>query len=166
VVGQIDGDEPRGRAVGVDVRLGAGAAVGVAGAVAPVDDVLAHGVRAGVGDGAQSQRVGRAFVGAAGPADGDRLGHVLDWQGEGGRGLHAVVVGGGDGHRGRGRAVGRSVRPVPGAVRVVLGHRAQRGGERHGAAALGIVESAAVADRGTFVDGYGRLIAGNRRRVV
>ena len=46
-----------------------------------------------------------------------------------------------------GGAVGRGVRPAPGAGSVVLGHRAQRGGQRHRAAALGVVEGAAVRGR-------------------
>src|SRR5205823_1494851 len=96
LVDEIDGDAARRRAVGVDVRLVAGAGVGVAGAIAPVDDVLRHGVRAGIADGTQCQRVGCALVDAAGAADVDRRGHVVDGQGEGGHGLHAIVISGGD----------------------------------------------------------------------
>src|SRR5262249_60444134 len=94
----------------------------------------------------------------------DRRCHVVDGHGEGRGGGQAVVVGGGDGHRGRAcGAVGWGVGPVPGAGGVVLGHRAQRGGQRDVAAALDVVEGAAVGGQAAFVDGHGGLVAGDRR---
>src|SRR5262249_60007514 len=118
--------------------------------------------RPGAGGVAQGERVGRPRADAAGAADGDRRGDVVDGQGERGGGRQAVRVGGGNGHRGRGGGVvGRGVRPAPGAGGVVLRHRAQRGAQRHHVAALGVIEGAGVVGRATLVDGDSRLGAGN-----
>src|SRR5262249_57714875 len=98
--------------------------------------------RPGAGGVAQGERVGRPRADAAGAADGDRGGDVVDGQGERGGGRQAVRVGGGNGHRGRGGGVvGRGVRPAPGAGGVVLRHRAQRGTQRHYVAALGLIQA-------------------------
>ena len=74
LVDQVDGDGAAGRAVGVGVRDVAARRVGAVRAIAPVDDVAAHRLGAGVRHRTQRQRVGRAFgnVGVAIQRDGRR----------------------------------------------------------------------------------------------
>src|SRR5262249_32218731 len=125
--------------------------------------------RTGVGDGAaqSDRRPLRTVARRRGTGNLWRRGDVVDGQRKGGRVHHAEVVGRGDGHGCRvGGTVGRGVRPCPSAGVVVAGHRAQRGGQRHGTASLGVVEVAGVAGDRALVVGHGRLSTGNSRGIV
>ena len=112
LVDQVDGDRPRGGAVGVGVRLRTGRRVRARVPIAPMHDVVSDGVLTRVSDSAQSQRVDRALVHVRRAADRDRRRDVDDRHrlGVGTIDEGAVLVDQVDGDRARRRAVGIGVR--------------------------------------------------------
>ena len=93
-IGQVGPDGVGVWSVGVGVRLETAAGEGLGYTVAPVDDPRGDDVVARVGNRAQVERVGRAFVDGVVSAQDDRGGHVVDGQVLGaGVGVGAVLVG-------------------------------------------------------------------------
>src|SRR5437763_1788779 len=91
-------DGAGGRAVGVDVRLCAAGGVDVERrAVAPIDIPMDHSVRAGIGNCAEGQGVGCAFVGVGIAGESDCRLDVGDGDGFAVEANSAVVVGDGEG---------------------------------------------------------------------
>ena len=95
LVYQIDSNRRSGRAVRIDVGDDAVGVVGVAAAIAPVDDIFADGIIAGVADSAQGQLVGAAFVHAGCTTQGNRRGDIVD--GDGCRVVGCLTTTGGPG---------------------------------------------------------------------
>ncbi len=161
---------PGGGAVGVGVggRRVSGVAGEVGGdAIAPVDPVARDGVLAGIGDGAQVERVRRAFVDRGVAAQRDGRQDVVDRVDEGGdrHGVLAVPRGDEHGERTRG-AVGRIERPAPRPAGVVLRDCPDAGRDGDGVVTFDVGECAAVGRVAPFVDGHGRHIGRDGRRLV
>ena len=131
-----------------------------------IDQVNMSGSRAPAGSVAAAQGHGATLgVGTWDVELGDQGRREVDRHGEGGRGLLAEIVGGGD--RDRRRASGANRRRVaPDPLVIELPHFAQRRRERDGVEALGVVEEPGIRDKAAFVGRDGRHRTGDRRRVV